>query len=47
MEEKENSIKVLCWTGKEERKPVKNWIPELENDSFKRLDKLKGLLKRA
>lgn len=42
---KKNAVKVLCWTGKSGRKPVKSWIAELDDGSFKRVDKLIGLLK--
>jgi putative addiction module killer protein len=31
--------------GKAGRKPIKNWIVELDDDSFKKVDKLFGLLK--
>ena len=42
---KQPPINVMCWASSSGRKPVKEWIADLDDAAFKRVDKLIGLLK--
>ena len=42
---KKPAIMVMCWASPSGRKPVKDWIADLDDAAFKKVDKLIGLLK--
>jgi len=41
----QGKVRVLCWTNRAGRKPVKDWIGQLDDQSFRKVDKLLGLLR--
>lgn len=38
-------IRVVCWSGGTGKKPVRDWISELDDLAFRKVDKMIGLLR--
>jgi putative addiction module killer protein len=46
LKKRANELVVKCWVGPRDDKPVRDWIAELDNQSFKQLDKLLAMLRQ-
>ncbi len=41
----DSKFRVVCWSSARGQKPVRDWIAELDDVSFRKVDKLIGLLR--
>lgn len=41
----DSKIRVLCWAGGRGKKPVREWIADLDDAAFRKVDKMIGLVR--
>ena len=46
MEKWASGLVIKCWIGGKDDKPVRSWIAELDDQSFKQIDKLLAMLRQ-
>jgi putative addiction module killer protein len=39
-------LRILCWTSRSGAKPVREWLSSMDDQSFRKIDRLLGLLRQ-